>query len=68
MHAPGAPSPVDPSTYMHAVVVLVVVLCATALRAAGELDVATLSTVYGAALGYATGLTVGRKQTSNGEG
>lgn len=48
-------------TYTHAVIVLFVLASATALRAAGDLDTATISTVYGAALGYATGLTVRRR-------
>lgn len=44
-------------TLVHAGVVLFVLGSATALRVGGQLDTATISTVYGAALGYATGLT-----------
>jgi hypothetical protein len=52
----------DPGTFSHTVVVLVVVVAATVLDAIGRLDSTTLSTVYGAALGYASGLTVATKR------
>lgn len=45
-------------SFTHAIIVLFVLASATALRAANDLDTATLSTVYGAALGFATGLTI----------
>lgn len=45
-------------------VVLVVLASATALRVANDLDTATISTVYGAALGYATGLTARKAGSS----
>jgi hypothetical protein len=51
----------DPSTFTHAIVVLTVVLGASILRGLHDLDSTTLSTVYGAALGYASGLTMGRR-------
>lgn len=47
-------------SYMHTLIVLTVLISATALRVAHDLDTPTLSTVYGAALGYATGLTMKR--------
>lgn len=55
----------DPATFSHTVVVLVVVIAATVLDAIGRLDATTLSTVYGAALGYASGLTVATKRGSS---
>lgn len=51
-------------SYVHGVIVLIVILSATMLRVTHNLDVATISTVYGAALGYATGLTASK--TRNG--
>lgn len=45
----------------HLIVVLVVVISASVLRARSEIDTATISTVYGAALGYASALTLNRK-------
>lgn len=47
-------------SYMHALIVMTVLISASLLRVANELDTPTLSTVYGAALGYATGLTMKR--------
>jgi hypothetical protein len=47
------------------VVVLTVVMSATILRGFHDLDTPTLSTVYGAAMGYATGLTVGKARASS---
>lgn len=44
--------------FLHAIVVVLVLISATVLRIRNELDTATISTVYGAILGYATGLTV----------
>lgn len=55
----------DPGAFSHTVVVLVVVIAATVLDAIGKLDSTTLSTVYGAALGYASGLTVATKRGSS---
>jgi hypothetical protein len=52
-------------SYMHALIVMTILLSATALRVAHDLDTQTISTVYGAALGYATGLTISRR-SSNG--
>lgn len=49
-----------PGNFTHAVVVLTIVIAASILDALGKLDSTTLSTVYGAAIGYASGLTVGR--------
>jgi hypothetical protein len=49
----------------HILIVLAVVVAASILADAGKLDHASLSTVYGAAIGYASGLTVGRR---NGNG
>lgn len=58
----SAPPPrLDPSGFTHAVVVLTIIIAATILTAIHRLDSTTLSTVYGAGMGYATGLTVGRK-------
>ena len=42
----------------HTLIVLAIVGCATGLRVAHDLDVQTVSTVYGAALGYATGIAI----------
>lgn len=46
---------------IHAIVVLVIVMCATVLRGLNDLDVQTLSTVYGAGLGFASGLAIGNR-------
>lgn len=43
-------------SYMHVAVILLVLASASVLRVVHDLDTATLSTVYGASLGYATGL------------
>lgn len=48
----------------HAVVVLVVVSAATALRALHDLDTATVATVFGAALGFAP--RIGQTKPPNG--
>lgn len=58
------PSRFTSDTLLHTLVILVVVGCATGLRAYGELDTATVATVYGAALGFAPRL--GSKQPPNG--
>jgi hypothetical protein len=42
-------------TYVHALVAVIVVITAAALRAAGELDNQTVSIVFGTALGFAAG-------------
>jgi hypothetical protein len=49
------------SNLSHAVIVLAVLVSASVLDALGKIDTSTLSTVYGAAIGYASGLTVGRR-------
>lgn len=50
------------SMFLHGAVVILVVTCATVLRVTHNLDTTTLGTVFGAALGYASGLTqVGRR-------
>lgn len=46
------------SSVLHAVVIILVLVSATWLRVRNQLDTATISTVYGAIIGYATGLTV----------
>jgi hypothetical protein len=51
----------DPASFAHAVVVLTIIISASILSALGKVDSPTLSTVYGAAIGYASGLTVGRR-------
>lgn len=60
----------DPNGWMasvgHIFVVVVVVIAASILADAGKLDHASLSTVYGAAIGFASGLTVGRRQNGTG--
>lgn len=62
MHLPvPSEARIDPSTFTHAIVVLTVVIASTVLRGLHDLDSTTLSTVYGAALGYASGLTMGRR-------
>lgn len=48
------------ATLSHLIVVVLVVVCATILRFTGKLDTPTLGTVYGAAMGYATGLIARR--------
>jgi hypothetical protein len=53
------------ATLSHLIVVMAVILGATILRSLHELDTPTLGTVYGAAMGYATGLTAQRGK-SNG--
>lgn len=50
----------EKSTPVHALVVLVIVLSATILRGLHDLDTQTLSTVYGAGLGFAGGLAIGK--------
>ncbi len=40
----------------HLIVVMTVVIAATVLRFENELDTPTLGTVFGAAMGYATGV------------
>ncbi len=50
-------APLDPSTLLHTLVILVVVGAATLLRSQNELDTATVATVYGAALGFAPRLS-----------
>jgi hypothetical protein len=49
----------------HLVVVMTVLVLATALRLEHELDTPTIGTVFGAAMGYASGLTA---QRNNGIG
>lgn len=51
---------------IHAFVVLVIVLSATILRGLNDLDTQTLSTVYGAGLGFASGLAVSTSTKGNG--
>lgn len=46
------------NSILHAVVIILVLISATWLRVRNQLDTATISTVYGAIIGYATGLTV----------
>lgn len=58
MHLPMPPRPsVDPASFSHTLVVVLVVVAATTLRAFNDLDTPTISTVYGAALGFASGLS-----------
>lgn len=52
--------------FTHAVVVLVVVVSASILGFTGKVDATTLSTVYGAAIGYASGLSVGKRVNGSG--
>lgn len=48
------------NAYIHGAVIMAVLVSATILRVRNELDTATISTVYGAIIGYATGLTTHR--------
>lgn len=49
--------PFDSNTLLHTFVIIAVVLAATILRSQGELDTATVATVFGAALGFAPRLS-----------
>jgi len=49
----------------HLLTVLVVVAGATGLRVAGDIDITTLSVIYGAALGYPAG-RAGKPPTNSG--
>lgn len=49
----------DPGLLTHAIVVLVVVGAATALRSLHDLDTATVATVFGAALGFSPRISRG---------
>jgi hypothetical protein len=48
------------ATIAHLVVVMTILIAASILRALHELDTPTVGTVFGAAMGYATGLTAQR--------
>lgn len=65
MDSPPRPSEYA-TTFSHMVVVLTVVIAASILVAMGKLDSSNIATVYGAAIGYAGGLTVGRRSDGNG--
>jgi hypothetical protein len=58
MHLPSLPetSPNTTASVSHLIVVIGVLISASILRAIHDIDSATISTVYGAALGYASGL------------
>ena len=58
-------TPFDSSTILHTLVIVLVVIAATVLRARNELDTATVATVYGAALGFAPRLS--QYKSSNGQ-
>lgn len=58
------PPPPDAAIASHTIVVVLIVIAATVLRGLHDLDTATLSTVYGAALGFAAGQTM--RPTSSG--
>lgn len=45
-------------SYIHGFIILAVLASATALRLHADLDTATVSTVYGAVIGYAGGLSM----------
>lgn len=53
------PPAYDPASFSHTIVVVLVVVAASVLATLGHLNDATLGTVYGGALGYASGLSVG---------
>lgn len=58
MNMPMPPRPSqDIANFSHTLVVVLVVVAATVLRAYGDLDTPTISTVFGAALGFASGLS-----------
>lgn len=61
MPLPPSPS-TDIASFSHTLVVVLVVVAATVLRAYGDLDTPTISTVYGAALGFASGLSTRVRQ------
>jgi hypothetical protein len=52
--------PFDATTLLHTLVIVLVVVAASILRARNELDTATVATVYGAALGFAPRLSGSR--------
>lgn len=51
----GGPYTTGNDNFVHAAVVIVVVLCATGLAAGSQLDHGTVGNIFAAAIGYAAG-------------